>query len=258
LPAAAPPAQDAVLAVVPDALATVGLPGGKPLDADLEALASRKRKIDPRWIAAGAVAALAVIIGVVWTSGDDEPAADAASPSAVAPAAAAASPAAAAPPTAAAAPAPTPTAAVAAPVAAPAPSSPAAATLAAAVTTSSAPAPAPARRARARDLDVEVGQVRVRGGGLAAKAVGSAIDDGISKIERCYADAVDRKPGIEGKLTFSFSIDKSGKATKVRKQGGNIKDAALQRCSGDAIQKIRFPKAKKRAAQVTLPLAYSK
>jgi hypothetical protein len=259
-PVAFPPA-DAFAASASQGSAGAMLPRSKPLEGELDAFATRTRKLDPRWLAAGGVAVVAVIIGVVWTSGGDPAPSDAAraetAPSAAPaqPAATAAAPVAAAAPSAAGA--PTAAALPAAPATAtPPPSSSATATLAAAVATNSAPAPAtPSKRARAPE--VEVGPIRVRGG-LGSKAVGSAIDDGLSKIESCYADAIERKPNLEGKLTFSFNIDKSGKATRVRKQSGTIKDAALQRCSTEAIEKIRFPKAKKRSAQVTLPLAYGK
>jgi hypothetical protein len=223
---------------------------------------TRKRKLDPRWLVAGGVALTAVIVGLIWTSGDSgaPPTADArveATPPTVGTPAAAAAPA----PTAAAAPAPsapaapTPTAAAAGAATAPAATS----ALAAAVATPAAPAAAaPTARAKRSDPEVDTGTVKVRGGQLAPKAVTSALDDGLSKIERCYADAIDRKPSLEGRLTFGFNVDKTGKAAKVRKLSGTIKDPALQRCSTEAIQKTRFPKPKKRAAQVTLPLEFSK
>ena len=246
----------AELAAQPVAVpAAAVLPRADALDTSFGG--ERKRKLDPRWLAATGVAVTAVIVGVIWTSGDAEPppAADGrveATPTAGA-ALGTATASATTPP--AASPAPTPAAAPTNP--APAAAAPASA-LAAAVATPATAAPAAAPARSKRNLEVEFGSVRVRGGQLAAKAVTSALDENLSKIERCYADAVERKPGLEGRLTYAFNVDKTGKPAKVRKLSGTIKDAALQRCGTEAIQKTRFPKPKKRTAQVTLPVEFSK
>jgi hypothetical protein len=44
----------------------------------------------------------------------------------------------------------------------------------------------------------------------------------------------------------------------VRKVKSTVKDAALPRCAGDAIEKIRFPKAKKKPVKVVAPLDFHK
>jgi TonB family protein len=240
-------AQPAELAAAPV------LPRADALDGSFGR--ARMRKLDPRWLAAGGVAVTAVLVGVIWTSGGSEPppAADArvettpGAGSAVGTTTATATP--------------PPAAAPAAPVAAagPAPAAPAAASaLTAAVATPAPAAPTPPPARSKRNLEVEIGSVRVRGGQLAAKAVTSALDENLSKLERCYADAVERKSGLEGRLTYAFNVDKTGKPAKVRKLSGTIKDAALQRCGTEAIEKTRFPKPKKRAAQITLPIEFSK
>jgi hypothetical protein len=232
-----------------------------PVTADVDAFGTRARKLDPRWLAAGGVAAVALLIGVIWAGvGDpDKPSENAATRASSQPAGAstAVRPASTgSAPVAPAAPA-MPTAA-ATPVATARPATPSAtSTLAAAVAPAAAPARAPARRAPELEVKAIAAQVKVRGP-LSSKAVTSALDDSLPKIERCYADAVERTPRLEGKVTFGFSIDKAGRAGKVRKVNSTIKDAELQRCSSEAIAKTKFPKPKKRAAQVTLPLSYEK
>jgi hypothetical protein len=67
------------------------------------------------------------------------------------------------------------------------------------------------------------------------------------------------RPKTIGSLSFGFTIDKKGDATKVKKAGGTIKDGRLLKCTARAIEKTRFPKpAKQKPAQVVFPLEFKK
>lgn len=276
-PELSPPVAEFAAAITPAGFepAQSALPAATPVVPQAEALedalrhmsAGGKRTLDKRWWVVAGVAVLAVVIAAAWPSSSEpaaaEPSAELAPAEAPNTTASAAVPSAASPATASGA--ATATAAAAAqPGAAAAPAAPAApgaaASLAAAVTPSAKPEPAaPAAKAPARPkVKVEPGPVRVRGGRLSAKAVTAALDDGLADIERCYAEAVEDKPRLEGRLTFAFNIDKAGRPKRVRKLNGTIKHAALQRCSTEAIEQTRFPKARRRAAQVTLPIGYSR
>jgi outer membrane biosynthesis protein TonB/tetratricopeptide (TPR) repeat protein len=101
-------------------------------------------------------------------------------------------------------------------------------------------------------------KVKVTGRGVSAKDVIGALDDNLAKLERCYARTLDRDARASGQITFGFTIDRAGHATRVRKVKSTVKDAALPRCAGDAIEKIRFPKAKKKPVKVVAPLDFHK
>jgi hypothetical protein len=155
--------------------------------------------------------------------------------------------------------APAPITAAAAP-AAPAPTT---ATPAPASTPEPAAAPAAPTRRSERHADPEVKavtkQLKIKGAGLSNKDVLGALDDAIDKIETCYGRVLDKNPRAQGDLTVGFTVDKSGKATHVRKVSATLKDAGAQKCAIDAIGKTRFPKPdKKKPVSVTAPLSFKK
>jgi len=92
---------------------------------------------------------------------------------------------------------------------------------------------------------------------LSNKDVLGALDDSTDKIERCYGRILDKNPHAQGQITLGFTIDKSGKATHVKKTAATLKDAAVQRCATDTIGKAQFPKpSKKKPVQVSAVLSF--
>lgn len=128
-----------------------------------------------------------------------------------------------------------------------------------------APVPAPAVPAVAAEPPVaapDAGEVKVAAqhlrvrGGLSAKEVAAALEVGLAEIESCYDSALARKATLRGTLKFSWSIDREGKASKLRRLGGTLKDATVERCSLDTIRDLQFPATKARATHVVAPLAF--
>ena len=115
-----------------------------------------------------------------------------------------------------------------------------------------APEPVPGR------VEVQVSEIRVKGGKLRTKDLLAALGDGLKDVEHCYEEVLEDRPKTAGELSYSFTLDKKGNPTKVKKAGGAIKDARLLKCTERAIEKADFPKPKSKPAQVTLPLEFKK
>jgi hypothetical protein len=143
------------------------------------------------------------------------------------------------------------------------PSAPTAAlpsSLAAAITppVTTAPPAAVAAEPTPGRVEVQVSEIRVRGGKLKTKDVLTALGAGLKDVEHCYEEVLEDRPKTAGALNYSFTVDRKGNPTKVKKAGGTIKDARLLKCTQRAIEKADFPKPKSKPAQVTLPLEFKK
>jgi len=132
-------------------------------------------------------------------------------------------------------------------------------TLAAAITPPVATAPAAVEpEPTPGRVEVQVSEIRVRGGKLRTKDVLTALGAGLKDVEHCYEEVLEDRPRTAGALNYSFTVDRKGNPTKVKKAGGTIKDAKLLKCTQRAIEKADFPKPKSKPAQVTLPLEFKK
>lgn len=98
----------------------------------------------------------------------------------------------------------------------------------------------------------------VRGGKLTDSQLETALARADAKLERCYEQALKKKPRTEGRLTLSWTVRPNGRVAGVRKVGGTIDDTTLYRCTAAAITATRFPRPAKRAATVKLPIEYKR
>ena len=90
-------------------------------------------------------------------------------------------------------------------------------------------------------------------GDLSGTQIMVALEDALPKIETCYADALQDKPKLAGKLTLGFSIQKTGKVAGAKVSKSTVKNKSLESCAVDALDGQRFPKVKK-IATVTMPI----
>lgn len=97
-----------------------------------------------------------------------------------------------------------------------------------------------------------------RGGKLTDPQLMAALEKAAPKLEQCYVQALEKKPRLKGRLIVAWTVRPNGKVAGAKKQGGTIKDADLVRCTVDVISGTRFPKPKKQAVQIRLPLDYRK
>jgi hypothetical protein len=123
-----------------------------------------------------------------------------------------------------------------------------------------APAPkeVPAKPAPARTVTALLEQVNQRGGKLTEPQLRAAIEKLAPKLDQCYAAALEKRPRLKGKLIVEFKVKQNGLVGAAKKHGGTIKDADLTRCTIDAIWTTRFPRPRKQAAQIRLPLEYKR
>ncbi|HKU44093.1 MAG TPA: AgmX/PglI C-terminal domain-containing protein, partial [Polyangiales bacterium] len=101
-------------------------------------------------------------------------------------------------------------------------------------------------------------QFELRGGKWSDAQLTAAIDKLSPKLDACYVTALEKRPRLRGKLNVAWAVKLNGKAAAVKKQGGTLKDADLVRCTLDAIGSTRFPKPKKAALSIKLPLEFRK
>jgi hypothetical protein len=61
-------------------------------------------------------------------------------------------------------------------------------------------------------------------------------------MEKCYVDALARAPGLSGKVTLVFAVNKDGRVDTSRTGMANAGDPGFARCVLDQLVKIEFPK----------------
>lgn len=114
-----------------------------------------------------------------------------------------------------------------------------------------------ARRQRRGVVELHRKRVRVAGGKLSKKKALAAVDRRLRKVQRCYRRALKRRPGLKGRLVYRFDVRRNGRARKVEKVAGNIRDRRLQACTGKALRDVRFPRFKGgKTAKVRVPLRF--
>jgi hypothetical protein len=86
----------------------------------------------------------------------------------------------------------------------------------------------------------------------------AALGEGLKDVEHCYEEVLEDRPKTAGELSYSFTVDRKGNPTKIKKASGAIKDSRLLKCTVRAIEKTDFPKPKSKPAVVTLPLEFKK
>jgi TonB family protein len=112
-----------------------------------------------------------------------------------------------------------------------------------------APGPAPSVKAVLK-------QVSVRGGSFQAHGFDTTLDTLYPQFTQCYATTLESKRRLKGDLVLGFTVKTSGRVVSAKSLGGSISDAKLIRCSLEVVQKTRFPKPRKQAAKIKLPLQY--
>lgn len=68
------------------------------------------------------------------------------------------------------------------------------------------------------------------------------------KIKGCYTAALAKYPGLAGKLTVSFTVDRKGRASRAKVTGSNLSNRMLERCVRKVVGRLKFPRPKGRKA----------
>jgi Ca-activated chloride channel family protein len=77
--------------------------------------------------------------------------------------------------------------------------------------------------------------------GLSKEDIERVIKEQIPSIEICYQKALEKKPNIQGGVTFQLLIDSKGKVTKVSLVSSKLKDKNLEQCIIRKIKELTFP-----------------
>jgi hypothetical protein len=99
---------------------------------------------------------------------------------------------------------------------------------------------------------VKVGELSLPAAASGA-AIRAAVTEAVPKLRRCYAQALENVPGLEGKLTVAFRIDTAGKVASAEGRSGF--HAGVTACVEDVVRALRFP-APAAAVDVSAPLTF--
>jgi hypothetical protein len=114
------------------------------------------------------------------------------------------------------------------------------------------PAPAAPAAPPPPEPQVKIGELS-----LPATADGAALRpvlaEAVPRVRRCYAQALENVPGLEGKLTIAFRIDTAGKVASAEGRSGF--HAGVTACVEDVVRGLRFP-APAAAIDVSAPLTF--
>ena len=89
-------------------------------------------------------------------------------------------------------------------------------------------------------VSVELGEITTSGG-LSKEAIQKVLKQQIPSIELCYQKALEKKPNIQGDVTFQLIIDSKGRVTKVSLVSSKLNDKNLEQCIIQKIKELTFP-----------------
>lgn len=95
-------------------------------------------------------------------------------------------------------------------------------------------------------------------GSLSRGEVQKVINASQHKMQRCYERALNAKPSLAGKLTYSWTIKTSGKVGAVRNSGNTMGDTGVAKCIAGVIKRMRFPRPKGGSVDVTYPFIFKR
>ena len=80
-----------------------------------------------------------------------------------------------------------------------------------------------------------------RGGALDGAAIDKVIHRNLPKIQRCYQDELDKKPGLKGKIVVAFTIDPDGTVPSATVDSSTVADPDLEECICRTFEGLTFP-----------------
>lgn len=95
-------------------------------------------------------------------------------------------------------------------------------------------------------------------GSLSRGEVQKVINENQHKMQRCYERALNAKPSLAGKLTYTWTIKTSGSVGTVRNAGNTMGDAGVAKCIAGVIKHMRFPRPKGGPVEVTYPFIFKR
>ncbi len=84
----------------------------------------------------------------------------------------------------------------------------------------------------------------------------AAINRAMPRIQRCYEQALTRNAGLSGRITFTWTVQPSGRAGDVRQSGSTFSDAQASNCMATVLRGIQFPRPAGGAVSITYPFIF--
>jgi len=81
-------------------------------------------------------------------------------------------------------------------------------------------------------------------GGLAKEVVRKVLESRIRTLDTCYAEALEKRLDLKGKIIFKIFIDATGRVTKVHMINGADKEGWFEQCMVKKLIKSSFPRPK--------------
>jgi len=82
------------------------------------------------------------------------------------------------------------------------------------------------------------GDLEIAAGSIDKDVVRKVVKDNVTKLQYCYEKTLLANPGIEGKVTATFSIAGDGSVTEVKAAGVH---PDVESCVADAVKAFKFP-----------------
>jgi len=101
-------------------------------------------------------------------------------------------------------------------------------------------------------------RAKFKRGKVDKKSVFALLEKNIPKIERCYARALKRNKRLKGRVTFAWTIKKSGYVYGAKRIQGPIKDRKMINCVGRVLNKVRYERPKRQSARVIIPFLFKR
>jgi hypothetical protein len=109
----------------------------------------------------------------------------------------------------------------------------------------------PASKSNAR-----TGETRVRGR-LPPEVIQRIVRLNYPFFRRCYEDALRTDPGLEGKVTVRFVIERDGSVTHLRTIDTTMPNRSVVQCVVQGYYDIKFPKPEAGIVIVVYPIVFS-
>jgi TonB family protein len=96
------------------------------------------------------------------------------------------------------------------------------------------------------------------GGRLPPEVIQHVIRQSFGRLRACYASALLRSPGLEGRVVVKFVIDREGEVTMASTTESSIEDASVNHCVAQAYEAMLFPKPAGGVVTVVYPVVFTR
>jgi hypothetical protein len=81
-------------------------------------------------------------------------------------------------------------------------------------------------------------------GGLSRYAINATIAKYLSQVRRCYENQLNKQPGLEGLVTVSFQINRTGMLNYSKVKNTSLNSSTVEKCITTKMMSWKFPKPK--------------